>query len=79
MKVSLLKLIKQKSLDLPWLMPGVGFQGGNLEESLLVGEKNNKGLAIINISRGIIFAGDLSESAIKDSAKQFLQQMREYS
>tara|TARA_B100001750_G_C15289438_1_gene486544 strand:- start:114 stop:812 length:699 start_codon:yes stop_codon:yes gene_type:complete len=56
-KTSDLKLVKQKSSDLPWLMPGVGFQGGNLKESLSVGENNNKGLAIINISRGILNAG----------------------
>ena len=56
-KTADLKLIKQKSSDLIWLMPGVGFQGGSLEKSLSIGESNDKGLAIINISRGILNAG----------------------
>ena len=58
------------------LIPGIGAQGGDLKKSMKYGNKN--GVALINISRGISFAGDLSTSAIKDSAKQFLQKMREY-
>ena len=63
--------------NLPMLIPGIGAQGGDLKKSMEYGNQN--GIAIINISRGISFAGDLSEIAIRDSAKQFLEQMREYS
>ena len=63
--------------NLPMLIPGIGAQGGDLKKSMEYGNQN--GIAIINISRGISFEGDLSEIAIRDSAKQFLEQMREYS
>ena len=80
-KTSNLKDIKQKSLDLPWLIPGVGFQGGNLEDSLCVGESNNLGLAIINISRGILNAGTDGETygSIKDmrfASENYTNQIR---
>ena len=38
---------------------------------------NFNGDALINVSRGISFAGDLSENAIRSSAKDYLEQMRE--
>ena len=52
-KVDNLSLLKTKTDELPWLMPGVGFQGGNLKKSLEIGECSGKGLSIINVSRGI--------------------------
>ena len=68
--------VRKIANNLPMLIPGIGAQGGDLKKSMKYGNKN--GVALINISRGISFAGDLSTSAIKDSAKQFLQKMREY-
>ncbi len=52
--------------DLPILMPGVGVQGGDLEESVRLG-KNSRGTGIIlNVSRAVIFASkeaDFAEAA----------------
>ena len=59
--------------DLPLLIPGVGAQGGDLEHSIKVGYSSSIGL--INISRSISFAGDLSESAIRSSAESFVSRM----
>ena len=47
-----LKDVESVSSPMPWLMPGIGFQGGNLEKSLKIGEENF--LSIINVSRGIL-------------------------
>ena len=52
--------------DLPILMPGVGAQGGDLEESVRLG-KNSRGTGfIVNVSRAVIFASqglDFAEAA----------------
>ena len=56
--------VRKIANNLPMLIPGIGAQGGDLKKSMKYGNKN--GVALINISRGISFAGDLSASAIKD-------------
>ncbi len=60
--------------ELPILIPGVGAQGGDLEKSLINGNKTSVG--IINISRSISFVGDMSEMAIHSEAEKFVKQMR---
>ena len=67
--------IRSHAPSLPFLIPGIGAQGGDLIQSMLDGNKN--GDALINISRGISFSGDLSSKAIRNAAKDYLSQMRE--
>ena len=67
--------IRNHAPSLPFLIPGIGAQGGDLTQSMLDGNKN--GDALINISRGISFSGDLSSKAIRNAAKDYLSQMRE--
>ena len=67
--------IRSHAPSLPFLIPGIGAQGGDLKQSMLDGNKN--GDALINISRGISFSGDLSSKAIRNAAKDYLSQMRE--
>ena len=67
--------IRNHAPSLPFLIPGIGAQGGDLIQSMLDGNKN--GDALINISRGISFSGDLSSKAIRNAAKDYLSQMRE--
>ncbi len=67
--------IRHQAPGLPFLIPGIGAQGGDLKRSMYDGNVN--GTAIINVSRGISFAGDLSEKAIRNAAKDYLFQMRE--
>ena len=67
--------IRKIAPKLPFLIPGIGAQGGDLEKSMQYGNKN--GVAIINISRGISFVGDMSSQAIKHSANEYVEKMRE--
>jgi len=58
------------------LVPGVGAQGGSLEEVFLHGSNENIGL-LVNSSRGILYAGndeDFAEAALK-AANELQQQM----
>jgi orotidine-5'-phosphate decarboxylase len=58
---------------MPILIPGVGAQGGSLEQAIRNGVDANGQLAVINASRGIIyassdpkaFAGAAREQALK--------------
>jgi orotidine 5'-phosphate decarboxylase subfamily 2 len=67
-----LKLIRKKLGDnVPLLIPGIGKQRGNIETTVKYGTNKKKEMAIINSSRGIIYAGDdedFAESA-RDSAE----------
>ena len=67
--------VDKASNSLPWLMPGIGFQGGNLKRSIAVGEQNF--LSLINVSRGILRSGDGSISAIRQAAKDYTVKIRE--
>ena len=69
-----LQMIREISPNLSLLIPGIGAQGGNLEESVRIG--NNSSSALINISRSISFAGDMSEKAIRSSAENYVNQMK---
>jgi len=56
--------------DVPFLIPGVGKQGGDIEKTLRFGLNKDKKMAIINSSRGIIFSGDNEEyiDSVRSSA-----------
>ena len=69
-------LIKvRNSTDLPFLIPGIGAQGGDLQSVLRINEKNMD-TTLINVSRGIIFSGNKDHDSIRNSAKQYLNQLR---
>ncbi|HEY4494447.1 MAG TPA: orotidine-5'-phosphate decarboxylase [Candidatus Paceibacterota bacterium] len=60
-----MKMIRALTGDMTFLVPGIGVQGGSLEEVMKAG-LNPKGLGlIINSSRGIIFAENPKEEALK--------------
>ena len=71
-----MKDLKEISHSLPWLIPGVGFQKGNLKESIEIGSLYDS-IPIINISRGIIQAGDGSINSIRLAAENYTKQIRE--
>lgn len=58
------------------LVPGVGAQGGSLEEVCLYGMNNDCGL-LVNSSRGIIYASQQEDFAIKaaEKARELQKQM----
>jgi len=70
-----MEYIKNYSSNLPWLIPGVGFQGGSLEDSILIGSKNYS-TPIINVSRGIIYAGDGSLNDIRSAAENYTKKIQ---
>ena len=70
-----LKEINKICPALPWLMPGVGFQGGSLKDSINIEGEN--GLSIINVSRCIIFAVNGTIDDIRNSSLKYTKQIRE--
>ncbi|MEE9574147.1 MAG: orotidine 5'-phosphate decarboxylase / HUMPS family protein, partial [Candidatus Neomarinimicrobiota bacterium] len=70
-----IRRIRKIAPKLPFLIPGIGAQGGDLEKSMQYG--NDNGVAVINISRGISFAGNMSSRAINNVAQDYVGKMRE--
>ena len=66
--------LREKTPSLPWLIPGIGAQGGDLETSVKIG--NKKGVGIINVSRAIIYAGDGSINDLSKAAFNYTEQIR---
>ena len=60
---------------MPWLMPGIGFQGGNLEKSLKIGEENF--LSIINVSRGILTNKNKQVEDIQEATLNYTLKIRD--
>ncbi len=61
-----LRLIRRRRPELPFLVPGVGAQGGDLELAVLYGRNFQKSGLVINASRQVIFASsgeDYAEAA----------------
>jgi orotidine-5'-phosphate decarboxylase len=72
-----LAALRERAPDLPFLVPGVGAQGGSLADSL---KANGKGIALINASRSIAYASsgsDFAEAARK-AAEEMVTEMRSY-
>ena len=59
---------------MPWLIPGIGAQGGDLEKSVSISNQN--GIGIINVSRGILYAGNGSMEDVIQSAKKYTEKIR---
>lgn len=55
--------IRLEAGQIPFLIPGIGVQGGDLEASVSSG--NNNGIALINISRAVIYASDPGLAAME--------------
>ncbi|ELY45845.1 orotidine-5'-phosphate decarboxylase [Natronorubrum tibetense] len=55
-----LEELREQVPDLPFLVPGIGAQGGDAEAAVEFGLAN--GVGLVNSSRGIIFAGEDSEA-----------------
>ena len=66
--------IRERSKRMPWLIPGVGTQGGDLETALNISHQD--GMGIINVSRGILYAGNGSMEDIIQSAINYTEKIR---
>ena len=64
--------VRQICPDMPLLVPGIGAQGGELEASVKAAVDAQGRLALINSSRGIIYASDgpdFAQAARREAAK----------
>lgn len=63
-------VLRQAHPEIPFLVPGIGQQGGDLEATLSAGlDSRGRGL-LISSSRAIIYAGDGSAAAIRAAAME---------
>ncbi len=60
-----LRRIREIVGPMPILVPGVGAQGGNLEEVMEAGKSDQPGALIINVSRGILYVSKGADFAEK--------------
>jgi len=70
-----LRQVRDLAPDLPFLIPGIGAQGGDLEASILSGTDELGEMAVINSSRGIIYASSGEDFA--DTARRETQTLRD--
>ena len=75
-----LEAIRESVPDLPFLVPGVGAQGGDAEAAVEHGLAD--GVGLVNSSRGIIFAGENQgenfDAAAGQAAKRLKQRLNQY-
>lgn len=68
-----MKKIREIAGDMTFLVPGIGAQGGNIEEVMKNGVNSEGRGLIINSSRGIIFSDNP-----KEEAKKLCEEIRKY-
>ena len=74
-----LESIRREVPDLPFLVPGVGAQGGDAEAAIEFGLAD--GVGLVNSTRGIIFAGEDHEKfdkAAGEAAKRLKRQLNRH-
>ncbi|WP_158057607.1 orotidine-5'-phosphate decarboxylase [Halorussus halophilus] len=67
--------IRERVPDLPFLVPGVGAQGGDEKAAATCATASN-GAGLVNSTRGIIFAGEESELAFDDAAGEAAAELK---
>lgn len=63
--------VRKLAVDLPFLIPGIGAQGGDLEQTVIKGLNQSGNGIIINASRSIIYATsgqDFAQAAAREAA-----------
>jgi orotidine-5'-phosphate decarboxylase len=75
-----LESIRERVPEVPFLVPGVGAQGGDAETAVAYG-LNDEGVGLVNSTRGIIFAGEDSpewQRAAAEAARRLKERLNEY-
>ena len=72
-----MKKIRDIGPSLTWLVPGIGAQGGDLEQSVSISNSNNS-IGIINVSRSIIYAGNQSVNDIREAAVYYNKRINKF-
>lgn len=67
--------LRQLAGDMPFLIPGVGAQGGDLRAAVEGGRDRAGRGAIVNVSRGVMYAGQGADFA--DAARRAAEAMRQ--
>ncbi|ESP89047.1 orotidine-5'-phosphate decarboxylase [Candidatus Halobonum tyrrellensis] len=70
-----LEELREAVPDLPFLVPGVGAQGGDAEAAATFGPAD--GVGLVNSSRGIIFAGEDAGERFHKAAGQAAKRLRD--
>jgi len=65
----------RKTNNLPFLIPGIGAQGGSLKDVIEI-NNNHEESTLINVSRSIIFAGNHDSDSIRNAAQDLCNEMR---
>lgn len=70
--------VRELAPELPFLVPGIGAQGGDVEAAVTYGIVD--GVGLINVSRSVIFAdeGEQFAQAARSAAKQLNRRLNEY-
>ncbi|MFB6210074.1 MAG: orotidine-5'-phosphate decarboxylase [Halobacteriales archaeon] len=75
-----LEAIRERVPELPFLVPGIGAQGGDAEAAIEYGLAG--GVGLVNSSRGIIFAGEDTDTAFAgaagEAAKRLKRRLNQY-
>ncbi len=69
-----LSFVREAAAELPFLIPGVGAQGGSLSEAIKYGTEEGKIPSLINLSRSVLYAS--SSSDYKEKAQAELQKLK---
>jgi orotidine-5'-phosphate decarboxylase len=70
-----LRAVRERVPDLPFLVPGVGAQGGDAEAAATYATATN-GAGLVNSTRGIIFAGEESDRNFDEAAAEAARDLR---
>ncbi len=70
-----MQLVRDTAPLMPWLIPGIGKQGGNLDISVNLGNKNGS-FGIINVSRDVLYYKDSTEDDIKSRADYYHKKIK---
>jgi orotidine-5'-phosphate decarboxylase len=75
-----LKKIRSIVGDMPFLVPGIGAQGGDVQQAIQNGKTRNGTGLIVNSSRGIIYAskGDDFAEAAREATIQLREQINQF-
>ena len=66
--------LRELAPELPFLLPGVGTQGGDLESAVRQGQFASGGGLLVNASRGVIYASD--DSDFETAARRAAEALR---
>jgi orotidine-5'-phosphate decarboxylase len=71
-----LRTVRERVPELPFLVPGVGAQGGDAEAAATYATAEN-GAGLVNSTRSIIFAGEDSDRPFDEAAGEAARDLKE--